>query len=664
MKQVIFRVYLIVFTLLVSVHAQTSNQPGTGTNNGQETTYYPTSIQDVADTVYDGYLDFMGKLSQTFANYFDQKSKSFQGFNNWISSNNFWALVDINKDQDPNTGKKLAMSQSYNLQVQAAQNANFNASVAPERFVSMNDLVQLLMVGVVFPVTDGTSADNNIIKYKALTDVNVNKCKSDWEKRFSPDDYDILCNDNNPNVGKIMDVISDNIVDIDFYRRLIFYYNQVKNCSDSIDSLKNTTSSSSSSSSSSIGGQTMPDTSDLTASSGIPYVQCYFASDNELASTIKSELQSACSQLSASSLYQDCKDLYDSFSDYADDAKTALKGITYSATTDNGVSSSYGPVVSNMLSKLESTLKDTQEIVYSEIFNSDLMVNEIPLMESIYPSMDNIMLPTQYGNQSCDPTKADQDTSFEYFKATDSSSIDYAYFYITNLDQTIPTGLSLSESIDMNNLDDTTSNTIPVYIHGGRFIYCNNNSSSSSVYNNLCQDEDANVYTTDLASTRSGLYSSIASIRENLATSASVYVAQRSAAFSNLWDMYNKRALVGNASRCTPAQLATYHATWRYVRKSANEPSWQETIRNSNDLTQMDLMREAVLLLQDINYQLHELNETSERSMSIETIVALNQLSTSAFSQYSSLLTSSIAEFNTGYQSTSSSSPSTSDLGS
>ena len=36
----------------------------------------------------------------------------------------------------------------------------------------------------------------------------------------------------------------------------------------------------------------------------------------------------------------------------------------------------------------------------------------------------------------------------------------------------------------------------------------------------------------------------------------------------------------------------------------------------------MDLMREATIT-QDINYQLHVLNKTSERSMSIDTIVAL-----------------------------------------
>ena len=93
---------------------------------------------------------------------------------------------------------------------------------------------------------------------------------------------------------------------------------------------------------------------------------------------------------------------------------------------------------------------------------------------------------------------------------------------------------------------------------------------------------------------RTGLYSMISQTRENLSNVADVYLAQRSASFSNLWAMYNRRALVGNVSNCTPAQLATYHATWRYTRQSQNQQSWQETVRTNDQLTQTDLLREIL----------------------------------------------------------------------
>lgn len=634
------------------IMAQTSNDP----NNGGGS---PVGLQSVADAVYDGYNTAMGKMSDVFSKYFDQKSPSFASFQNWIGVHNFWALVTVNETTDPVSGQTLPVSNLYNLQVQAAQNANFNASVEPETFTSMNDLVQLLMVGVVFPLTNGDKTSDNIVSYKTLDDntIMTDKCSSDWEKRFSADEYDILCDSSNQyqdNVNTILTVIRRNIKDVDFYRRLIFYYNQVQNCQDSITSLQNVSNNSSSSSSSSIGGQTIPDPSSVTSgSSGIPLVQCYFdlPSGNELANNIYNDLTSACGSLSGT-LKDSCQDLREGFKDYASDASTSLSGISYSATSDNGVSANYGPVVSKMISKLKTTLTDVQQVVYSDVFNSKELMS-MPLMESIYPSMDNVILPSQYGIQRCDPTKADQDKNFVYFSETDNTSVNYAYYYIVGLDQTVPKGLSMSEATDMSDMDGSTSMK-PIYIHGGRFIYCNKNNTDSNIYKSLCQDENDNDYTTDLSSIRSGLMSQISNTRDQLTTSANVYLAQRSAAFSNLWDMYNRRALVGDVSGCTPNQIATYHATWRYTSPAKGEPSWQEKIRSSEDLTQMDLMREAVLLLQDINFQLHQLNQTSERSMSIETIVALNQLSTQTIMNGSTMMTGSIGQFNTGHNSTTS----------
>ena len=54
------------------------------------------------------------------------------------------------------------------------------------------------------------------------------------------------------------------------------------------------------------------------------------------------------------------------------------------------------PIVSKMISKLQSTMTDVQQVVYSDVFNSKELMS-MPLMESIYPSMDNVILPSQYG---------------------------------------------------------------------------------------------------------------------------------------------------------------------------------------------------------------------------------------------------------------------------
>ena len=657
------RTYFLLFTWIFAINTQVIAQTDPTPDQGGS----PVKLQSVTDAVYQGYFAAMGTVSSVFQSYFGQSSPSFLSFSNWIGTHNFWALVNVSDTTDPRTGKTLAMNTTYNLQVQAAQNANFSASVTPEVFISMNDLVQLLMVGVVFPLTDQTKTDaydSNILSYNSIYEAK-NRCDDgEWEKRFSADDYSVLCSDSKytENVQKIMSVMSKNIKEIDFYRRLLFYYGQIKNCSDSMASLKDVTSDSSSSTS--MGGQTI-DTGGLSnAQSGIPYVQCYFSYKNgtsELANTISSELSSACSSLGSSNnlLYQSCTDLKNAFQDYASDAKSALTNITYSATTDNGVNSAYGPVVTNMKTSLESTIKDVQEVVYSDVFNSDELISYMPLMESIYPSMDNVILPSQYGSQKCNPTLSDQDTEYKYFAETDTVSMDYAYFYIVGLDRTIPDGLSLSESVDLTNMDGSSSSITPVYMHGGRFIYCNKNNSSTDVYASLCQDDDDNVYTTDLMSTRTGLYATISQLREQLGQSANVYLAQRSASFSNLWAMYNRRALVGNVSKCTPTQLATYHATWRYTRQSQDQLSWQETVRTSDELSQTDLLREAVLLLQDINYQLYQLNQTTEREMSINTITALGQLSTQAMTQNSSILKSSLAQFGTGHVDTSTSTSTT-----
>ena len=210
----------------------------------------------------------------------------------------------------------------------------------------MNDLVQL-MVGVVFPLTNGDKTSDNIVSYKTLDDntIMTDKCSSDWEKRFSADEYDTLCDSSNQyqdNVNTILTVIRRNVKDVDFYRWLIFGYNQVQNCQDSITSLQNVSNDSSSSSSSSIGGQTIPDPSSITSgSSGIPLVQCYFdlPSGNELANNIYNDLTSACSSLSgvlgiaAKTSKMTLKII--------SDASTSLSGISYSATSDNGVSANY-----------------------------------------------------------------------------------------------------------------------------------------------------------------------------------------------------------------------------------------------------------------------------------------------------------------------------------
>lgn len=666
------RTYFLLFTWIITINTQAFAQ--TNPTPSPDSGGSPVAVQSVADSVYQGYATAIGAISDVFEQYFGQDSASFFGFANWITAHNFWALVNVSETTNPNTGKTLAMNTTYNLQVQAAQNANFSAGVKPELFISMNDLVQMLMVGVVFPLTDGKEKDGydaNMLAYESITQAK-NRCNDgEWEKRFSADDYQVLCSDSqySDNVQKILNVMNQNISEIDFYRRLLFYYGQIKNCSDSINALKNTTQDSSSSSSSSMGGQTIPDTSDISSSqSGIPYVQCYFSyssgKTSELANTISTDLSTACNKLTSSSsslLYQTCIDLHNDFDQYASDAKKALSGkVTYSATKDNGVFASYGSIVTNMKSTLESSLQDTQEVVYSDVFNSDTMISDMPLMESIYPSMDNVLLPSQYGSQKCNPVLADQDTEYKYFAETDTMSTDYAYYFIVGLDRSIPDGLSLSEAVDLTNMDDSTTNSIPVYIHGGRFIYCDKNNSDTDVYASLCQDEKDNVYTTDLSSTRSGLYSMISQMREQLGQNAQVYLAQRSATFSNLWAMYNHRALVGNVSKCTPAQLATYHATWRYTRQSSDQPSWQETIRTNEQLTQSDLLREAVLVLQDINYQLYQLNQTAEREMSINTITALTQLSTQAMAQNSSTLKTTLSQFNTGHVDASSASQGTS----
>ena len=112
-----------------------------------------------------------------------------------------------------------------------------------------------------------------------------------------------------------------------------------------------------------------------------------------------------------------------------------------------------------------------------------------------------------------------------------------------------------------------------------------------------------------------------------------------------------------------PTDYQTFIHASRYARWLPDEgrrESWIETVSNSEDLTQMDLMREAVLLLQDINYQLHALNKTSERSMSIDTIVALNQLSASALQQGSTATMDSVQQFDTGHSSATSSASSSS----
>lgn len=656
MKKWFLSVVFILITL-PSIVAQTN-----GSNTSP--TPSPVSIDLIQDSVFQAYLSAMGKLGSVFKDYFASKTAFDTSLTGWIGSNNFWALVPIDSTLS-NNDQSLPVSNSLNLQVQAAQNANFSAGVSPENFLSMNDLVQLLMIGAIYPVADESNATNNIIAYSSLSDLAAKKCSTDWEKRFSTDDYSALCEDSNYSdaVSKVWAEISKNINDINFYRRVIYYYTQVKNCSDSISSLENATTSSSSTPS--MGGQTMPDTSSVTSgNSGIPYVQCYFSSTDELAKNISSDLSSACSGLS-SQLNSYCSSLQKDFNDYAQDAATALTGITYSATTDNGVSAAYGPVVNNMKSTLQQTLKNTQQIVYSDIFNSNTLISSMPLMESIYPSMDNLIMPTQYGVQTCDPTKADQDTSFGYYNASDAAQpIDYAYYYIAGLDQASVPGLAVSQTVSLADMSDNTSNVTPVYIHGGRYIYCDNTTTStttgSDIYSDLCQDESDNVYTTDLTTKRTTLADTISSSRESLATSARNYLAQRSAAFSNLWAMYNKRSLIGNVSQCSPAQIAEYHATWRYTRGAQNKPSWIETVSNSEDLTQMDLMREAVLLLQDINYQLHALNKTSERSMSIDTIVALNQLSASALQQGSTATMDSVQQFDTGHSSATSSASSSS----
>lgn len=649
----ILSIFMSISSISLGDQVSDSNQKGTfldisgqGGDKSQK-----VSLQSVSSSVYQNYLQNTTSITALFSSYFGTDSDYYKALLGWMASLNVWPLKPVDQIVSP-------VNVDMTMQVQAAQAANFNSGLSADTLVSLNDLVQKVMVGILYPVVsagDVGSSSDNIMLYTKLGSLNEKKCTSDWEKRFTSSDYDILCNDSRytGTINNIFTVLDKYKNDIDFLRRLMFYRTEVQNCSDSIASLANSTSSSSGDTS--IGGQSIPDPS--TSQKGIPLVQCYFSDTYKLAKNISDDLTSACSGLNDASVKKTCQNLSDSFKDLKSDEDQQLKGITYKATEDNGVSAKYGPVVAEMLSDLQSGYSDVQQAVYAEIFADDLITN-VPAMESIYPSMDNLILPSQFGSQNCDPSKADQDQSFEYFTFSDNLSVDYAYNYIMGLDIATAQGLSSSETVDLSDLSDTTTNTPPIYIHGGRYIYCNKSSDSSGVYSSLCEDEKDNVYTTDLATTRSSLYASIATSRSSLSTLSNAYLAQRSAAFSNLWDMYNRRALIGNVSKCTPVQLATYHATWRYKRHGDN-PSWQENVRSNQNLKQMDLMREAVLLLQDINYQLYQLNQTSERSMSIDTVKTLSQLSvlSAQLGKTSSTIAPSIKTYDTGYVDTTGSVP-------
>lgn len=594
-------------------------------------------------------------ISTIFQTYLGTTSAFYPSFLSWMGSHNNWVLAS---PADLTAPVNVASS----MQIQATQNINFNAGQKPTQLPTMNVLTQKVLLGVLYPLASSSNpTSNSELSFYSLQDADFqwsSNCNGqDWVNRFSSDDFNQICDTSQQSkVNTILSVLSKYKSDLDYMRRLTFYYTQLKNCSNSISALKNSTSSSSGSSS--MGGQTVPDASSISGSSNIPYVQCWFnfssSQPDELASIINKDLQQSCSSLTNSSTRNDCTSLQSSFNDYASQASTALKGIQYIPDQDNGVNAAYSSIVQSMINDLQNSLTNAQDAVYAEIFNDSSIINATPLMESIYPSMDNLILPTQYGTQVCNPLNADQDTSFDYFYTTDTTSLDYAYSFITNLDLSVASGLTLSQTVGLAPISDATSNAPPIYIHGGRYLYCDSGSSSdtsSSVYSNLCEDSKDNVYTTNLTSLRSGLFGTIATSREILSEQATLYLANRSAAYSNLLNMYDKRALVGNKSGCTPAQLAEYHATWRYQKKDDQTPSWQETVRTDSTLTQMDLMREAVLLLQDINYQLHQLNQTAERSMSIESITSMTKLQpiASQMNSLSSTISSSIATYDTGY---------------
>lgn len=612
----------------------------------------PVDLASVETTAIQSMMTVTTTISNVFKTYFDPTTLVYPSLLSWMGSLNNWALKSPAELSAP-------VNVSSTLQLQASQNINFSAGVKPTALPTMNALTQKVLLGVLYPVASSVSSTRSDYKselvFTPLQESNLNRgyyCDGDdWVNRFSADDYAQICDDGaKSKVNTIFDAISGKKNDLDYLRRLTFYFTQAKNCLDSITALKN---SSGSSGSSSMGGQTMPDPSSLGSGGSIPYVQCWFSFGNqtdELANNINADLQQSCNSLSGD-LYTDCNDLKNSFKDYASQASTALQHVQYLPDQDNTVNALYAPIVQSMLNELERSLKDAQEAVYNEIFNNPGIINETPLMESIFPSMDNLILPTQYGNQQCNPLNADQDTSFDYFYLDDATSLDYAYSFIASLDSSVATGLSKSQTVGLAPLSDSTSNAAPIYIHGGRYLYCNNASDETQVYKNLCQDAKDNVYTTNLATQRSGLYGVISTTRQALGEEATLYLANRSAALSNLLNMYNKRALVGNKSRCTPAQLAEYHATWRYQKVDSNTPSWQEKVRTDNTLTQMDLMREAVLLLQDINYQLHQLNQTTERAMSIDSITSLSQLGniTQQMGTLNSTLTGSVQSYDTGH---------------
>ena len=531
---------------------------------------------------------------------------------------------------------------------------------------------------------EDASSSSPIILFQDLNPLTTSlstKCSGDdWSYRFSTEEFQALCGtDASPSgtttAGAVFTAMQNHLDELKLLMALRYYAPLVENCSTSISKMPTTAPSSNTT------------TGTTSTSTNVPLVQCYYKPKNtssrptnanswdyELINfedeTITTFTNNQYDDTIISNALTTLKNQLDSLKDSVNSSN--LYSIAYTPNYDlNGaIAAAYGPMISTLKSYNTTAIEKIEGQLIKLVVNNVLEDSDIAVLpiDGVTPSVDSVIFPSHYGTLECDP-EAGPDTAFVF---DNTISNDYAKSYIENLMLTVGMQTNRSQFVSLKPLKTNDTASTSIYIHGGAPVYCDNEYEDDDAYKALCADESsgtANVYVTNLVPQRGGLATTISSQQETSGTLMNTLISGTSAAFSNLVDMYNHRSLVGNVTKCSLAQLDAYYANWRFSLKKeftgedggTTTETWVQHVSKLEDTT--TLMREAVLLLNEINRTLQNQQKTMERQLALQSLTSIyanSETLTSGLAKNAVTTNTIIDQFNTAHQDTSSSSSSSS----
>ncbi|MAJ82619.1 MAG: hypothetical protein CMF41_06860 [Legionellales bacterium] len=652
---------------MTDAFSQSSESSSTGTTIGSFT---DSALSDLTGAFIDDFVK-PSDISTSILEYIQESYSVFEMlFNKFVDSTT------------AKVGTNVPVTQSQTFDAQKSNAINMLAGAKPGRINSIPYITRLMVRGYIYPLVKYDQARTSPIilfdESNPLTTSLSSKCSGDdWSYRFSTEEFQALCGTDSSPTGTdsaklVLNAMEDYPDEFKLLMALRYYAPLVANCSTSISKMPTTEPSTST-------------TGSASSSTNVPLVQCYYSPKStstkptnsnswnyELInledSTIDSLSNNTSEDETIKTAFTTLKNQLDTLADSVNSSN--LYQIPYTPTYDlNGaVAGAYGPLISTLQS-YNTTAIDKVEGQLIKLIVNDVLEradSQILPIDAVTPSVDSVIYPSHYGTQECNPEVEDgPDTSFIF----DTSIVnDYAKSYIENLMLTVGMQTNRSQFVSLEPLktNDTTSTSI--YIHGGAPVFCDNSFTSDDAYKALCADEStgtANVYVTNLVPQRSGISTTISTQQESSGTLMNGLLAGTSASFSNLVNMYNRRALIGNKTKCTMEQLDAYYANWRFSQQKTfvgedgteTQETWVKHVSTLEDST--TLMREAVLLLSEINRTLQNQQQTMERQLALLSLTSIYTTSpnfTSGLAKNATTTNTMIDQFNTAYQDTSSSS--------